>query len=157
VFGDPLNRWVQVDFKWRDQCSAGNEERRSRNTVFAVTCGDSSGIRQQFDYGYHCANWLNQIFRKMVNSQFFCVAIGPQAVHSANSTKAGFLYEIFRFSAISGKYQSVAVQVVHIFTQVNRELRTTFPGRESHGLLQRGAEGICLSELRPPDIRVSFF
>jgi hypothetical protein len=30
------DRWVETDFKWRDQCSAGNEERSSRKTGIAV-------------------------------------------------------------------------------------------------------------------------
>jgi hypothetical protein len=30
------DRWVEADFKWRDQCSSGNEERSSRNRGISV-------------------------------------------------------------------------------------------------------------------------
>jgi hypothetical protein len=89
------DRWVEADFKWRDQCSAGNEERSSRNTGIAVRTliagrsrrtyrnGDFSGTSQAFQHFL-----AFQYYDGMTRRQFFQAALGWSALSKCTTANA---------------------------------------------------------------------
>src|ERR1700756_1203640 len=68
------DRWVEADFKWRDQCSAGNEDRSYRNKGRSQPVGATLAVLSRNDQGHTNAGMEN------VEKELFLIDIVDVAV-----------------------------------------------------------------------------